>query len=62
MSFKTNQTLGFLIMDKRFSKYFINKWKVFKKKKNVISKHDSLALISNSDETIYWLDNENING
>lgn len=60
LAFKTNQTLGFFVMEKRFSKYFIEQWRIFSKNKNLISTHDSLVLISNVDETIYWLDNENI--
>lgn len=63
LSCKINQTVGFLRMDKRFSAYFMNLWNG--KPHNLLNNskiiEDSVALISNMDERIYWMEKESIN-
>lgn len=58
LSYRLNQTIGFLRLDKRFSGYFIKLWK-HPGNSNIIP--DLIALISNENERIYWMQEKMIN-
>lgn len=55
LSCAINQTIGFLALDKRFSRYFVQAWNG---PIHSIDAKDALAIVSNSDERIIWMDEQ----
>ncbi|KAI1728517.1 thioredoxin domain-containing protein 11 [Ditylenchus destructor] len=51
----TNQTIGFLVLDKRFAQYFVHSWNG---PQHSLETKDALAIVSNPSERIHWLDKE----
>ncbi|KAI1726731.1 thioredoxin domain-containing protein 11 [Ditylenchus destructor] len=50
-----NQTIGFLVLDKRFAQYFVQSWDG---PEHSLENKDALAIVSNPNERIHWLDKE----
>lgn len=51
---RLNKTIGFLTMDKRFGRHFMQKWGLPEEQLN----NDSVAIVSRGEERIYWMDEE----
>lgn len=61
LSCRLNQTIGFLHLNKKFSGYFMKLWNHPEYLNNSELMPDSIALISNKDEQIYWMNEEILN-